>query len=276
MFNGRCSHVRFKYEWISLFCFYCGRLGHNDSFCEAKMLLRVEIAELAWDLSLCAQSRRVLSMNSIWLREEDDGKREGDRRNNRVSRDRIWDEVNNGKSGKAIDPILGFNLEEWSSSLDRQKENILSDLTQTTIERDLEDGVLIGKEGKKRDRGAMENLSTREETDSSIARNRRLVEFNHLSSTAAKRQASWSQWKFWAGMSMVWGGYGRFDGFDICWRRIISISSSLWRQSLVIDRWNGCAKNAVLCMVLKLIQKVVDVAYVWHGDWMFRSYFDLF
>lgn len=51
-------------------------------------------------------------MNSIWLREEDDGKREGDRRNNRVSRDRIWDEVNNGKSGKAIDPILGFNLEE--------------------------------------------------------------------------------------------------------------------------------------------------------------------
>lgn len=73
----RCSYVKFKYECLSLFCFYCERLGHSDSFCEAKMMLGVEIAEMGWDLSLRAQSRRALSMNSIWLREEGEGKLEG-------------------------------------------------------------------------------------------------------------------------------------------------------------------------------------------------------
>ncbi|KAG8488136.1 hypothetical protein CXB51_018803 [Gossypium anomalum] len=65
MLNGICSYVRFKYERLSLFCFYCGRLGHSDSFCETKMLLGVEFAELGWDLSLWAQSRRALSKNSV-------------------------------------------------------------------------------------------------------------------------------------------------------------------------------------------------------------------
>lgn len=32
MFKGRCSYVMFKYERLSLFCFYCGRLRHNDFF----------------------------------------------------------------------------------------------------------------------------------------------------------------------------------------------------------------------------------------------------
>lgn len=30
---------------LSLFCFYCGQLGHNDSFCEAKMLIGAEVAK---------------------------------------------------------------------------------------------------------------------------------------------------------------------------------------------------------------------------------------
>ncbi|KAK5835618.1 hypothetical protein PVK06_011312 [Gossypium arboreum] len=60
------------------------RLGHSDSFCEAKMMLGVEIAEMGWDLSLRAQSQRAASMNSIWLREECAGKREGSWQDNRI------------------------------------------------------------------------------------------------------------------------------------------------------------------------------------------------
>ncbi|KAK5775144.1 hypothetical protein PVK06_043013 [Gossypium arboreum] len=52
MLCGNCTYVRFKYERLLLFCFYCGCLGHNDSFCEAKMALGVEINEMGWDLSL--------------------------------------------------------------------------------------------------------------------------------------------------------------------------------------------------------------------------------
>ncbi|MFQ6647703.1 hypothetical protein Gotur_021921, partial [Gossypium turneri] len=59
MFKNKCYYVRFKYERLTLCCFYCGRLGHNDSFCEAKMEARVEIDEMGWDFSLHAQSRRA-------------------------------------------------------------------------------------------------------------------------------------------------------------------------------------------------------------------------
>ncbi|MBA0646154.1 hypothetical protein Goklo_014140 [Gossypium klotzschianum] len=47
--------------------------GKSDSFCEAKMALGVEVAEMGWDLSSRAQSRRALAMNNVWLREEEEG-----------------------------------------------------------------------------------------------------------------------------------------------------------------------------------------------------------
>ncbi|MBA0682385.1 hypothetical protein Goari_024109 [Gossypium aridum] len=69
------------------------RLGHSDSFCEAKMNLRVEIVEMGWDLFIRAQSRRDLTMNSVWLREEDDGDMGGIGKENRGFRwaSRRWD-----------------------------------------------------------------------------------------------------------------------------------------------------------------------------------------
>ncbi|MBA0715697.1 hypothetical protein Golax_014583 [Gossypium laxum] len=48
---------------------------HDDSFCSARMPLRVEIAMMGWDLSLRAQSKRALTMNIIWLKEEEIGEK---------------------------------------------------------------------------------------------------------------------------------------------------------------------------------------------------------
>ncbi|KAH1082106.1 hypothetical protein J1N35_021867 [Gossypium stocksii] len=45
--------------------------GHGDSFCSARMPLRVEVAEMGWDLSLRAKSKRALTINIIWLKEEE-------------------------------------------------------------------------------------------------------------------------------------------------------------------------------------------------------------
>ncbi|KAK5784922.1 hypothetical protein PVK06_039463 [Gossypium arboreum] len=55
MFYEKCSYVRFKYERLSLFSFYCGFLGHSDSFCGEKMVLGVEITEIGqWGKKLSA------------------------------------------------------------------------------------------------------------------------------------------------------------------------------------------------------------------------------
>ncbi|KAK5841691.1 hypothetical protein PVK06_004013 [Gossypium arboreum] len=46
------------------------RLGPSDSFCDGKIALGVEVAEIGWDSTLRAQSRRALAMISVWLCEE--------------------------------------------------------------------------------------------------------------------------------------------------------------------------------------------------------------
>lgn len=110
MVREKCSHVRFKYERPSLFCFYCGKLGRSDSFCEAKMMLRAEVAGMGWDLTLRAQSRRAQAINSVWLREE--GKvfvgGYGGRQNQELTVGGVNKEA---VRTKKIDPIMGFSLE---------------------------------------------------------------------------------------------------------------------------------------------------------------------
>ncbi|MBA0803073.1 hypothetical protein Gohar_013322 [Gossypium harknessii] len=69
------GYVTFKYERLTLFYFFCGCLGHDDSFCSARMPLRVEVAKMGWDLSLRAQSKRALTMNIIWLKEKEVGEK---------------------------------------------------------------------------------------------------------------------------------------------------------------------------------------------------------
>ncbi|MBA0701035.1 hypothetical protein Goari_027121 [Gossypium aridum] len=50
---------------------------------QTKMMMGTDFTEMGWDLSLRAPSHRALSMNSIWLQEEEDGDREGSWMENR-------------------------------------------------------------------------------------------------------------------------------------------------------------------------------------------------
>ncbi|PPD77076.1 hypothetical protein GOBAR_DD25997 [Gossypium barbadense] len=149
-YRGRKSYVRFKYEILTLFCFFCGKLGHNDSFCEAKMLMGVEIADMGWDLSIRAQSRRALSMNSVWLREEGEGAVGGILEENRGCARGLRRMERSKSYGKAVDPILGFNVEGDSLCEEDTQVNSLIDYGQYAMEHDLEDKALVGEEGKKK------------------------------------------------------------------------------------------------------------------------------
>ncbi|MBA0755004.1 hypothetical protein Gogos_021951, partial [Gossypium gossypioides] len=75
------------------------------------MMIRVEIAEMGWDLSIRAQSQRALTMNSIWLREEGEGVTGGILEGNRGFAKGPQRMEHMKSYGKAVDPVLGFNLE---------------------------------------------------------------------------------------------------------------------------------------------------------------------
>lgn len=68
--SKNCTYVSFKYERFNNFFFGC--LGHNDSFCQIRMIKWEEPVEMSWDLSLQSQFKRVAAMNSVWLIEEED------------------------------------------------------------------------------------------------------------------------------------------------------------------------------------------------------------
>ncbi|KAL1096257.1 hypothetical protein V6Z11_D06G211500 [Gossypium hirsutum] len=112
------------------------------------MAVGVEVRVMGWDLSLRAQSRRALVMNSGWLQEEEedwDGtKEEGQvlRSSTRVSKRRLGQHRN-------IDPILRFNLEGQSSTFKKGES------PYTSMDHDSEDRVLTLEEEKKRARGRM-------------------------------------------------------------------------------------------------------------------------
>lgn len=157
------------------------------------MALGVEIVEMGWDLSLPAQSRRALTMNNVWLREEGEGKMNGNREDSYMTRNPLFT-VGNTKPryGQSFDSILGINLKGKSVFLNQSRKNLITDQAFTDMEHDLEDGVLIAEEGKKRDRWEMDVPAEIGEI-TLVARNRRLLEINHLSSATAKRQADRAQ-----------------------------------------------------------------------------------
>lgn len=70
---GNINYVYFRYERLTLFCFFFEKLVQNDSFYQERMALGVEITVMGSDLSIRAQSKRALAMNSVWLRDGGEG-----------------------------------------------------------------------------------------------------------------------------------------------------------------------------------------------------------
>lgn len=167
MCYGTRSYVRFKYERLSLFCFYCGRLGHSDSFYELRMEVRVETAEMGWDLSIRAQ-----------LREECE--RSG-RRNNGEQQNwgvQLSSTMKNSSRG-TLDPILGANLVGRGYHTKEGTGNGRGNMDNSLMEYDLEDEVIIGEEGRKRNRRDVEDTLAKEETNVLAEKSRRIVEVSH-------------------------------------------------------------------------------------------------
>ncbi|KAG8473533.1 hypothetical protein CXB51_035818 [Gossypium anomalum] len=108
-------------DFIGTFMEYDGaNMGRGNSFCEARMALGVEIAEMGWDLSLRAQTRRARAQNNVWLREDDEGIRGGNPDGNKPFDYRSWGMTDKSKSGFFVDPILGLNLEGNLSTLSKK------------------------------------------------------------------------------------------------------------------------------------------------------------
>ncbi|MBA0821629.1 hypothetical protein Goarm_018473 [Gossypium armourianum] len=155
---------------------------------QAKMMTGVETAEMGWDLSIRAQSRRALTMKSVWLREEWEGGSDGIQEVNRnfMSESRGMEQKKS--VGKIIDLVLGITLDGGLLRVAAKQASFLTDNDQQEMEHDLEDIALVGEDGKKRSRRESDDLSKYEELYSS-ARNKKLTDLNQLTSAAAKRQA---------------------------------------------------------------------------------------
>ncbi|TYI35401.1 hypothetical protein ES332_A03G074400v1 [Gossypium tomentosum] len=160
----------------------------SDSFCEAKMELGMEVAEMEWDLSLRAQSQRSLTMTSVWLWEEGEGEWGGNSQGRKILGNNLWGLAKNLGNRNNLDPVLGINLEGRVSNPWKESRNLSRNQVHTLMEHDLEDAVLIGEEGKKRNRREIEDVLAKKKTNTLVVRNRREVEVSHQSSTAAKRQ----------------------------------------------------------------------------------------
>lgn len=86
-----------------------------------------------------------------------------------------------------IDSILSTNLEGRLYDSHPEGENSGMVYFSNAMDHDLEDRVLIGEEGKKRQKGDIEGLTRREEVNSMAVINKGSREVNHLSSAAPKK-----------------------------------------------------------------------------------------
>ncbi|MBA0761114.1 hypothetical protein Gotri_023802, partial [Gossypium trilobum] len=163
-----CSYVNFKYERLTLFCFFCGWLGHSDSFCHSNMELGFEAAEMGWNLSLRAQSKKTLAMNSVWLRDDGDEIQRSSIKGREFGRCN-WEVKDRRCSRNFFNLILRVNLEgnlNWVSDVEVGSSKIHE---QIDMEHDGEDGAIEGGDGKKRPRREDDRSLVGEEISAIIA-----------------------------------------------------------------------------------------------------------
>ncbi|KAK8291845.1 hypothetical protein V6Z12_D06G084400 [Gossypium hirsutum] len=144
---------------------------------------------MGWDLTLRAQSHRAQMMTSVWLREEGKGLGKGNNGKRQFMGNNSRDLAKNKDSSENIDPILGINLVGRGSQTWEENGNWSGNLKNRLMEHNLEDEVLIGEEGKKRNRKEIEVALAKEETNTLVVTCRREMEVSHQSSTAVKWQA---------------------------------------------------------------------------------------
>ncbi|MBA0717962.1 hypothetical protein Golax_005733 [Gossypium laxum] len=91
------------------------------------MALGMEVADMGWDLSFRAQSRRALVMNSVWLREEGEGDWGGNREGIQVLGSSVKALRRNMGQSSNIDPILRFNLEGKLSTFNGGENSLMGE-----------------------------------------------------------------------------------------------------------------------------------------------------
>ncbi|KAH1122608.1 hypothetical protein J1N35_005768 [Gossypium stocksii] len=68
--EDKSTYADFQYERLSLFCFLCGQLGYDESFCPLLLSLGFQKVEFGWDISLRMMTRMETMAMSRWNREE--------------------------------------------------------------------------------------------------------------------------------------------------------------------------------------------------------------
>ncbi|MFQ6625770.1 hypothetical protein Gotur_006037 [Gossypium turneri] len=129
--TGNCACVYYKFELLTLFCFFCGQSGHNDSFSQARMALGVEVGVRVKG----GNYGRWSSGRWSWATEE---------------------KMDNGIR---IDPILGLNLEGNQTIMSLHKNDPSKPLGLMAMKHDLEKLILEGWDGKKRPRRDLSEYS---------------------------------------------------------------------------------------------------------------------
>ncbi|KAA3480753.1 putative protein isoform X3 [Gossypium australe] len=144
------------------------------------MVLRYEVAEMGWELSLRANSRRACAMDSVWLQEDGDG-------------------------GVNLEGDLNL-MSQWNGGSSKEKR-------QLEMDHDSEDSVMVGGNRKKRPRReedrskVVDELETLLPKGKSTGRNENhMLECSWIRESTSYKNTS---------IERVRRSYGFFNGIDV-------------------------------------------------------------